>query len=380
MMKKDPDRLWCTVIERGSIMRQRLIFVILLGVIFTTTKVNSASAVDIGVFYYPGWRSDYINWKDIKGLPGSRSPGKPWPERQPLLGYYPEEESWVADKHIDWASQYGITFFAYDWYWNGVNPEYDHALKNYLKSSNKSKLKFSLLWAYHVAQLKSKKEFDDMVLYWINNYFSQPTYYRIDDKPALFIFSYDQLENNAKAFGESTNTLLTSANKLAIQKGFKGIYFIITTNARPSDDIEKLFLDNGFNAYSGWNYVETKGARVEDYDVMVNGYLDYYNAAGQTAKRLPYIVPSSPGWDARPWSGDSGPIRTNPTPEKFVRMLRGAKQLMDSNTRIPKILMIEAWNEFGEGSYIEPTKQWGFGYLEAIKGIFAAPPAKTITK
>jgi hypothetical protein len=47
---------------------------------------------------------------------------------------------------------------------------------------------------------------------------------------------------------------------------------------------------------------------------------------------------------------------------------------------IPKILMIEAWNEFGEGSYIEPTKKWGFGYLEAIKKAFASPPAKTTTK
>lgn len=357
-----------------------MLLVFLCCTVCISAAVSAAPAADIGVYYYPGWRSDYINWKDIKGQPGSRSPGKPWPERQPLLGYYPEEEGWVAEKHIDWAAQYGITFFAYDWYWNVSKPEYDHALKNYLKAGNKSKLKFSLLWAYHVAALKSVKEFDDMVAYWINNYFNQPTYFKIADTPAIFIFSFDQLENNARALGETTKSLLARAHTQAQQKGYKGIYFVVTTNSRPGDDIEKFFLDNGFSAYTGWNYVESKGSRTDDYDVMVNAYLEYYSAASQTAKRLPYIVPASPGWDSRPWSGNASVVRSNPTPAKFERMLRGAKQFMDSNAAVPKILMIEAWNEFGEGSYIEPTKKWGFSYLEAIKKVFTPVPAKATIK
>lgn len=361
-------------------MRQRLVLVVFCSAFFVLSAVYSASAIDIGVYYYPGWKSDYINWKDIKGAPGSRSPGKPWPDRQPLLGYYPEEEPWVAEKHIAWAAQYGITFFTYDWYWDGSKPEYDHALKNYLQAKNKNKLKFSLLWAYHIAVIKNLKEYDDMVNYWINNYFSQPTYYRIDDKPAVFIFSYDQLEANAKAIGETTKSLLARADYLATQKGHKGIYFVVTTNAAPSDSVERMFRDIGFSSYTGWNYVESLGSRTDDYDVMVNAYLNNYAAASRTAHALPYIVPASPGWDSRPWSGNAAVIRHNPTPDKFARMLKGAKQLMDTDDKIPKILMIEAWNEFGEGSYIEPTKKWGFSYLEKIKTIFAAPASKATTK
>ena len=33
--------------------------------------------------------------------------------------------------------------------------------------------------------------------------------------------------------------------------------------------------------------------------------------------------------------------------------------------------MICCWNEFGEGSYVEPTKRDGFAYLERIRKIFA---------
>jgi Glycosyltransferase WbsX len=346
--------------------------IVILSVImcFVMSAEGHAQNYSIGVYYYPGWRSDYINWKDIKGLPGSRSPGKPWPDREPLLGYYPEEEPWVAEKHIEWASQYGINFFAYDWYWDGKQPEYDHALKNYLQAKNKSKLQFCLLWAYHIAILKNQKEFDDMVSYWFDNYFNQPTYYRIEDKPVIFIFSVAQLEANAKKFGESVKSLLKRADLAAKAKGYKGIYFVATTNDRPDSSLENKLLDEGFTAYTGWNYALAKGFRVDDYDLMVNGYLDYYTAASKTAKILPYIVPASPGYDERPWLGERAIVRNNPTPEKFERMLRSARQLMDTNDKIPKILMIEAWNEFAEGSYVEPTKKWGFQYLETIRKVF----------
>jgi hypothetical protein len=340
---------------------------------FITCSVYAAQNYSIGVYYYPGWQSNYVNWKDIKGLPGSRSPGKAWPDREPVLGYYPEEEPWVAEKHIDWASQYGITFFAYDWYWVDNKPAFDHALKNYLKAKNKNKLQFSLLWAYHTAVLKDLNEFNNVVDYWINNYFNQPTYYKIMGKPAVFIYDLEQLENNARVFHESTKSLLAKANKRAIEKGYKGIYFVLTTNAKPNDDLEGWLSDTGFSAYTGWNYVESLGGKTEDYDVMVKGYLDNYLAASNTMKRLTYIASASPGWDSRPWAGNTAPLRTNPTPDKFAQMLIGAKKLMDSDNKIPKILMIEAWNEFGEGSYIEPTKYWGFSYLETIKKVFGSP-------
>jgi hypothetical protein len=34
------------------------------------------------------------------------------------------------------------------------------------------------------------------------------------------------------------------------------------------------------------------------------------------------------------------------------------------------------WNEFGEGHYLMPTRGFGFGHLDAVRGVFApqAPP------
>lgn len=343
--------------------------------------VPTARAYEIGVFFFPGWNTGSNFWKDIKGETGSRSPGLAWPDRVPLLGYYPEEETWVAEKHIDWASSHGITFFAYDWYWYGKNPDTEHAQQAFLKAKNRNKLKFCLHWANHNAVPTNIKEFDDMVAYWITNYFKESGYYMINNKPVIFIFSYTQLENNAKGFGETLRSLLERANVKAKAQGYQGIYFVATTNEKPSDSLETRLLGYGFSAYTGWNYVLSKdGSRVADYNSMVDTYLDFFKEASKTSRSLPYIVPASPGFDDRPWYGGQATVRSDPTPEKFEKMLSGAKSLLDDPRTTPKILMIEAWNEFAEGSTIEPTKKWGFSYLEAIKKIFPSPIAKKTKK
>jgi hypothetical protein len=57
--------------------------------------------------------------------------------------------------------------------------------------------------------------------------------------------------------------------------------------------------------------------------------------------------------------------------------LLDAKQMHE--IRNPKIgtqkaVLIEAWNEWGEGSYIVPHSEFGFGYLDAIREVFSDAP------
>ena len=51
-----------------------------------------------------------------------------------------------------------------------------------------------------------------------------------------------------------------------------------------------------------------------------------------------------------------------------------AKNFSDLNSTTYKIIMLDDWNEFGEGHYIAPTQQFGFSYLDVIREVFTINP------
>ena len=62
----------------------------------------------------------------------------------------------------------------------------------------------------------------------------------------------------------------------------------------------------------------------------------------------------------------------NSTPAKFEQVLRRAKAWSDANPQpgMPKLITVNSWNEWTEGSYLEPDAVNGFGYLEAVRRVF----------
>jgi hypothetical protein len=60
------------------------------------------------------------------------------------------------------------------------------------------------------------------------------------------------------------------------------------------------------------------------------------------------------------------------TPAAFRKALAAARQFLDSRPDQPRILNINAWNEWTEGSYLEPDSVHGMKYLEAVKEVFGA--------
>jgi hypothetical protein len=353
-------------------MRATLVLSIFAVLALTGAASANSSKLVIGVYYFPGWRSDSRYYRDLKGLADSRSPGRPWPEREPLLGYYPEEETWVAERHIEWAKKYGISFFAYDWYWNGKTTYLEHAIKAHLAAKNASAVQFSLLWATEKNVPKTLAGFDAIVTYWIEHYLVQPTFYRVAGRPVIFILSPEILEQNAQTFGESLPSLLLRAQHMVKDQLKTELFFVAVTNERPSSQIAERHAREGFGAFSGWNYVLLDDpSRDSDYDSMVATYERVYKQAPLRPAPIPYVASASPGYDTRPWAPTNPCVRRNTTPEKFRRMLMGARRFLDQQKGVlPPLLMIEAWNEFGEGSYLEPTRQFGFSYLEMIRRVF----------
>ena len=86
------------------------------------------------------------------------------------------------------------------------------------------------------------------------------------------------------------------------------------------------------------------------------------------------------GWDASPRTLQSDVYKNhgypfmytiaNNTPENFKKALEAAKSKLEESSIPTPFLTINAWNEWTEGSYLEPDKINGMKYLEAIRDVF----------
>jgi hypothetical protein len=97
---------------------------------------------------------------------------------------------------------------------------------------------------------------------------------------------------------------------------------------------------------------------------------------------LPFIPVAMAGWDPRPWN--EGTIWYDRSPQDFAALVGDAISWANANPSlrlepapVPPLVMIEAWNEIGEGSHFIPTAGEGTSYGDALAAMLLAAPANT---
>lgn len=70
-------------------------------------------------------------------------------------------------------------------------------------------------------------------------------------------------------------------------------------------------------------------------------------------------------YDDTPRRGKKGKVIKGGTPIKFEKYLK--KLLEVCSKKRMAFIFLTAWNEWGEGAYLEPDQSVGYGYLEALK-------------
>jgi hypothetical protein len=78
------------------------------------------------------------------------------------------------------------------------------------------------------------------------------------------------------------------------------------------------------------------------------------------------------GWDSNPrYNIFHDDVCTENTPENIEQALRYAKEQVDTRQDLSApLITLNSWNEWTEGSYLQPDDLYGYGYLEAIKNVF----------
>ena len=331
---------------------------------------------EVGAYYFPGWKTA-SQWQPLRNFP----------ERRPVLGWYREGDPEVADWQIKWAVEHGITFFAYDWYWSKGARQLEHGLHDgYFKARYRHLLKFCLLWANHnPAGSSSQEDCVAVTRYWIEHYFRQPEHLMVEGKPVVIIFSTDRFTSDLGSPGVKRAFEAMRAECGAA--GLKGLYLIACVGSAGE---ARRCAEEGYDAVTAYNWpglgMIGQGNRAP-YDTLLEGYRRNWDHILEQSP-IPILLPVSGGWDSRPWHGENNLVRFGRTSELFGQHLQAARALLDGRSGsagrtgqegrgaagVLPLVLVEAWNEWGEGSYIEPHQEFGFGYLDAIRAVFTGAP------
>jgi len=370
-----------------------------------------SSPYTIACHYYPGWKrggADIHNgFEDLK----------PYPERTPLLGYYDEADPMSADWQIKWAVEHGVNCFIYCWYRYPENLgkpvtrealRFGHAIHDALFHARyRDFMQFAIMWecsnerwgtAANIADMT-----DNLLTFWVDNYFSKPNYLTIDGKPVLYIYNVRCLI--ADLGGEDVLAeAIVRCNERIQAMGYPGIHFSFMSNGWSKKNIEhfdscgtwgfeeaeelmKLGFDSAFQY--NWHFYGKvltdkqiadyeKTLRVPD-EIVVKYQLEMMELF---AKKHPefYTLTASVMWDRSPWVKVFNLPPVNKIlpnfkldPESWKILLTGMRNIIDQlpdSSIGKKIIMLDNWNEWSEGHFICPNAGYGFAHLQAVREVF----------
>jgi hypothetical protein len=318
----------------------------------------------VGAHHCPLWEAD---------KPGMWAQLLKHPERTPALGFYAQENPQVADWETKWAVEHGVSFFIYCWYRTSqgepVKTQFSSAIHDALfKSRFVGKMKFTIMWENQSRGRAGVADETDLMTnllpFWMDNYFRHPSYLKMDNKPLLFVYRPEFLVQDLGSV-ENVVRAFDRMRQACRDKGFDGLYILGEYRGLDPNHLKlmkQLGLDYTF-AYCWY---------VANNPTPQRAIEEQMRQIGKTQELgiIPQVVTVSQAWSG--WA-DEGTIWKIP-PTDYATLLRRGKEFVAT---LPpgqlggRMLLLDNWNEWGEGHYIAPYREYGFGYLDAVRDVLS---------
>ena len=352
------------------------------------------------------WGKGFTEWNNVvKARPLFR--GHYQPHLPADLGFYDLRLPEVREQQAQLAREAGLEGFCYYHYWFGNGRQLLQRPFNEVLASGKPDLPFCLCWANHDWTSKTwekgnslrrdtmimKMEYsrEDYVRHF--NYvlpaFRDERYITVDGRPLFAVW-------NPRGIPDCSE-FIDLWQKLAAQNGLKGIHFVGQTDntgkalagekanyysADMAKEYYQTVLDMGFDAVMSqgfrravgliqgrrrmmWNMLTFSTFLPSHSKMDYSRLMDHYYVEEDRWENVyPTLLPQ---WDRTPRAGSKSEILTDSTPEKFQHYTEQAIQLIAHKQAEHQILFLKAWNEWGEGDYVEPDQRFGHGWLQAIR-------------
>ena len=337
------------------------------------------------------WGEGYTEWTAVRrAKPCYKGHVQP---RVPLDDiYYDLDKDGAATlkKQAELAKKYGIYGISiYQYYFKGkllmekpmetllAHPEID--LNYCICWANES---WTRTWYGLENEVLMKQEYGDESDFrahfdYLLKFFKDERYIKVDNRPMLQIYRTFEIEKLAK--------MRSLFDEWAKEEGFDGIFLVSGKTAGQIDNrcdvIDAYYtfepgysLKHCLSAFNTFRY---------NFSVLFRTLLNKVRKNKLLERRLPikwiykaiterdYAEDEFPGviarWDNTPRRAHKGLVYTGASPERFETALLALRSKVQG--RKNDFVMLNAFNEWGEGAMIEPDKQEGMAYLEAIRKV-----------
>lgn len=331
------------------------------------------------------WGKGFTEWTNVKsGRPLFKGHYQP---KVPLNNnYYDLSNIEVMDEQAKLAKKYGVDGFCFYHYWFKGKKLLNGPLEELLRNPDID-ISFCLSWANETwsrrwngnpndilikQEYGGKQEWEEHIQYLLY-FFRDKRYICIENKPVLLLYRAIEIPK--------CEEMITYWNLRLKQEGFNGIYIIETLNGAQTESCVKesdalVEFEPMYTIKTGMN-IRTRIYRylfnhLKLYRIGFKDCIDYDMIWGTILKRKQngykqIYYGAFPEWDNVARRGRAGLIIRGGSPAKFAQYF---KMQYEKSVRVGnEFLFINAWNEWGEGAYLEADDKYKFDYLEAVKRV-----------
>lgn len=334
-------------------MRHIHLISIAIALTFSAMACGREDDVQIAAYYFDGW-SGQVNtastesWTVNAPTHMTERLYTEFADREPLIGWR-DDDVRLMEKQINLAVEKGIDIFAFCWYWRDNKGSINEmaidslpintGIQLFMKARNHKKMKFCLMVANHQgSEIIGLENWEAAMDFWARKYFKDPSYVKIDNQPMVLVFS--PVPFGKCGAGERGDVKMK-------EYGYDGLFAVACGNG----------INPGFDMKTWYNIFPDREfpSQAVDYDELGKGLEEWWYRQPEDLQVSPVVMS---GWDPRPWRSkdDKSTYYINRTPEKFRTQLDRAYDFLEKRNIKHKFIFIDAWNEYGEGSYLFPTK------------------------
>lgn len=333
------------------------------------------------------WGKGFTEWTNVKKakprFEGHYEPRIPHED----FGYYTLDNSEILKKQVKLAKQHGIYGFCFYYYWFSGKRLLEKPVDIYLKDKSID-FPFCFCWANEnwtrswdglkkniLMEQKYSDDDPEKFIKDIKKYFDDKRYIRIDGKPLLLVYNPKEIPNYKNVVEKWRKTArdigigeieIWSERDMAIDDisniDFVDAEFDFAPHAFSSErmKINKYHNSNLYNCLFDYKKMVK--------DITYNFYKEFYSIK-------PFVFSCTMGWDNSPRRKNEFFSYYEYNPKSFYEWL--CEIIRETRRRNPedkRFMLVNAWNEWGEGTYLEPDKKYGYTNINTLsKAIYDLP-------